>query len=227
MYERFTDGARAVMQRANLEALRFQHEYIGTEHILLGLVKDNLGAAVLEELNVDPQRIRLDVEKVIQAGPEPVRIASGLLPQTPRAKKVIEYAIDESRMLRDTYIGTEHLLLGLIREGEGVAGITLAQHMVTTESTRAALAQLRSSQMPLEVRVSSEALSPSGRQSGFLILPSQQIRETLDRFRVFLGLNSIAETVGVILNTHLYMEEEIDVRFVLLPKDGKLPVASS
>lgn len=125
MYERFTDRARKVMQLANQEAQRFNHEYIGTEHILLGLVKEGSGVAanVLKNLDVDLRKIRLEVEKLVQSGPDMVTM--GKLPQTPRAKKVIEYAIEEARNLTHNYVGTEHLLLGLLREDEGVAAQVL------------------------------------------------------------------------------------------------------
>src|SRR5438105_5853496 len=97
MYERFTDRARKVMQLANQEAQRFNHEYIGTEHILLGLVKEGTGVAanVLKNLDIDLRKIRLEVEKIVQAGTDMVTM--GKLPQTPRAKKVIEYSIEEAR----------------------------------------------------------------------------------------------------------------------------------
>jgi ATP-dependent Clp protease ATP-binding subunit ClpC len=125
MYERFTDRARKVMQLANQEAQRFNHEYIGTEHILLGLVKEGSGvaASVLKNLDVDLRKIRMEVEKIVQAGPDMVTM--GRLPHTPRAKKVIEYAIEEARNLNHNYVGTEHLLLGLLREMEGVAAQVL------------------------------------------------------------------------------------------------------
>jgi len=125
MYERFTDRARKVMQLANQEAQRFNHEYIGTEHILLGLVKEGSGVAanVLKNLDVDLRKIRIEVEKIVQTGPDMVTM--GKLPQTPRAKKVIEYAMEEARNLNHNYVGTEHLLLGLLREQEGVAAQVL------------------------------------------------------------------------------------------------------
>ena len=125
MYERFTDRARKVMQLANQEAQRFNHEYVGTEHVLLGLIKEGSGVAanVLRNLEVDLRKIRNEVEKIVQAGPEMVTM--GKLPQTPRAKKVIEYAIEEARNLNHNYVGTEHLLLGLLREQEGVAAQVL------------------------------------------------------------------------------------------------------
>ena len=125
MYERFTNRARKVIQLANQEAVRFSHGYIGSEHILLGLAKEGSGVAahVLKELDVDLRKIRLEVEKVVLSGPDVV--AMGKLPQTPRAKKVLEYAMEESRNLNHPYTGTEHLLLGLFREPEGVAAVVL------------------------------------------------------------------------------------------------------
>jgi ATP-dependent Clp protease ATP-binding subunit ClpC len=136
MYERFTDRARKVMQLANQEAQRFNHEYIGTEHILLGLVKEGSGVAanVLKNLDIDLRKIRLEVEKIVQAGPDMVTM--GKLPQTPRAKKVIEYSIEEARNLNHNYVGTEHLLLGLLREQEGVAAQVLMNLGLKLEDVR-------------------------------------------------------------------------------------------
>ncbi len=127
MYERFTDRARKVMQLANQEAQRFNHEYIGTEHILLGLVKEGSGVAanVLKNLDVDLRKIRLEVERIVQHGQGGDQVVMGRLPHTPRAKKVIEYSIEEARNLNHSYVGTEHLLLGLLREHEGVAAQVL------------------------------------------------------------------------------------------------------
>src|SRR5271168_2531494 len=136
MYERFTDRARKVMQLANQEAQRFNHEYIGTEHILLGLVKEGSGVAanVLKNLDIDLRKIRLEVEKIVQSGPDMVTM--GKLPQTPRAKKVIEYAMEEARNLNHNYVGTEHLLLGLLREQEGVAAQVLMNLGMKLEDVR-------------------------------------------------------------------------------------------
>ena len=115
MYERFTDRARKVMQLANQEAQRFNHEYVGTEHILLGLVKEGSGVAanVLKNLDIDLRKIRLEVEKIVQTGPD--MVISSKLPHTPGAKKVITHSIEEARNLNHNYVGTEHLLLGLLR----------------------------------------------------------------------------------------------------------------
>ena len=136
MFERFTDRARKVMQLANQEAQRFNHEYIGTEHILLGLVKEGSGVAanVLRNLDIDLRKIRLEVEKLVQSGPEMVTI--GKLPHTPRAKKVIEYSMEEARNLNHNYVGTEHILLGLLREQDGVAAQVLMNLGMKLEDVR-------------------------------------------------------------------------------------------
>src|SRR6201995_666575 len=136
MFERFTDRARKVMALANQEAQRFNHEYIGTEHILLGLVKEasGVGANILKNLDVDLRKVRLEVEKLVKSGPDMVTM--GKLPQTPRAKKVIEYAIEEARNLNHNYVGTEHLLLGLLREHDGVAAQVLMNLSLKREDVR-------------------------------------------------------------------------------------------
>src|SRR5438093_1330303 len=120
MYEQFTDRARKVMQYADVEAHRLRHEYIGTEHILLGLIAEGTGVAanVLRNLDIEPRKVRREVEKIVMGGPD--MPSMGQRPQTPRAKKVFEYAIEEARALKQNYLGTEHLLLGLLREQEGV-----------------------------------------------------------------------------------------------------------
>ena len=138
MYERFTDRARKVMQLANQEAQRFNHEYIGTEHVLLGLVKEGSGVAanVLKNLDVDLRKIRLEVERIVQPGAGGDQVVMGRLPHTPRAKKVIEYSIEEARNLNHNYVGTEHLLLGLLREQEGVAAQVLMNLGLKLEDVR-------------------------------------------------------------------------------------------
>src|SRR3990167_7772425 len=125
MFNRFTERARKVILLAKEEAKRFNHDYIGTEHILLGLVREGEGvaAAVLASFGLTSDKIRMEVEKLVQPGPSTV--ISGDLPFTPKAKKVMELATEEARALGHNYIGTEHLLLGLIREGEGVASQVL------------------------------------------------------------------------------------------------------
>ncbi|MCJ7692185.1 MAG: ATP-dependent Clp protease ATP-binding subunit [Sedimentisphaerales bacterium] len=136
MFERFTDRARKVMALANQEAQRFNHEFIGTEHLLLGLVKEGsgVGATVLKNLDVDIKKLRLEVEKLVHSGPDMVTM--GKLPQTPKAKKVIEYAIEEARSLNHNYVGTEHILLGLLRESDGIAAQVLMNLGLKLEEVR-------------------------------------------------------------------------------------------
>ncbi|HYF51324.1 MAG TPA: ATP-dependent Clp protease ATP-binding subunit [Planctomycetota bacterium] len=136
MFDRFTDRARKVMSFARQEAERFNHDYIGTEHVLLGLVKEGSGVAanVLENLEVDLEKVRLEVEKLVKPAPDVVTM--GQLPFTPRAKKVLEFAIDEARALDHNYVGTEHLLLGLLREQEGLAAQVLMNLGLKLEDVR-------------------------------------------------------------------------------------------
>jgi ATP-dependent Clp protease ATP-binding subunit ClpC len=160
MFERLTDRARKVMALANQEAQRFNHEYIGTEHILLGLVKEGsgVGANVLKNLDIDLRKVRLEVEKLVKSGPEMVTM--GKLPQTPRAKKVIEYAIEEARNLNHNYVGTEHLLLGLLREHDGVAAQVLLNLGLKLEEVREEVLNL------LGAGVESEEGPPAGGEPG-------------------------------------------------------------
>ena len=119
-FEKFSERARRVLSLAQEEAQRFNHNYIGTEHILLGLVRESDGTAakVLASLAIELSKVRSAVEFIIGKGET---ASSGEIGLTPRAKKVIELAVDEARRLNHHYIGTEHLLIGLMREGEGVA----------------------------------------------------------------------------------------------------------
>jgi ATP-dependent Clp protease ATP-binding subunit ClpA len=127
MYERFTDRARKVLQLANQEAQRLNHEYIGTEHVLMGLLKEGSGVAanVLKNLDISLYKAEELIKRIVQPGPDEVTM--GKLPQTPRCKKVIEYAIEEARTMGLNYLGTEHLLLGLLREKEGIAAQVLVE----------------------------------------------------------------------------------------------------
>jgi len=142
MFDRFTERARKVIILAKEEAKRFNHDYIGTEHILLGLIKEgeSVAAAVLQNLGLSLDTIRLEVEKLVQFGPS--TIVSGDIPFTPKAKKVIELAMDEARRLGHNYIGTEHLLLGLIKEGEGVASHVLMNVGLDLNKVRAEVIKL-------------------------------------------------------------------------------------
>lgn len=148
MFDRFTERARKVIILAKEEAKRFNHDYIGTEHILLGLIKEgeSVAAAVLQNLGLSLDTIRLEVEKLVQFGPS--TIVSGDIPFTPKAKKVIELAMDEARRLGHNYIGTEHLLLGLIKEGEGVASHVLMNVGLDLNKVRSEVIKLLGSSAP-------------------------------------------------------------------------------
>jgi ATP-dependent Clp protease ATP-binding subunit ClpC len=134
-FDKFTERARKVLSLAQEEAQRFQHNYIGTEHLLLGLVREGEGVAakVLSKLGVELQKVRESVEFIIGRGD---RIVLGEIGLTPRAKKVIELAVDEARRMNHHYIGTEHLLLGLLREGEGIGAGVLESLGVRLEIAR-------------------------------------------------------------------------------------------
>jgi ATP-dependent Clp protease ATP-binding subunit ClpC len=150
MFERFTDRARKVMALANQEAQRLNHEYIGTEHILFGLVKEGsgVGANVLKNLDIDLRKVRTEIEKLVKAGPPTVTM--GKLPQTPRAKHVIEHAILEARGLNHNYVGTEHLLLGLLREIDGVAAQVLMNLGVKLEEVREEILNLLGGEIKMQ-----------------------------------------------------------------------------
>jgi ATP-dependent Clp protease ATP-binding subunit ClpC len=137
MFDRFTERARKVMGLARQEAVRFNHDYIGTEHVLLGLVQEGSGVAanVLKNLEVELKKIRLEVEKLVKTGTN-IGTMGGQLPFTPRAKKVLELALEEAGNLGHNYIGTEHLLLGLIRENEGIAAQVLLNLGIKLEEVR-------------------------------------------------------------------------------------------
>ena len=140
-FDRFTERARKVLTLANEEAQRFHHNYIGTEHILLGLVREGDGVAtrVLKDLGVKLPNVRSAVEFLIGQGDQ---ITMGEIGLTPRAKKVIELAVDEARRLGHHYIGTEHLLLGLVREAEGIGAGVLYSLGVSLERARAGVIQI-------------------------------------------------------------------------------------
>ena len=148
MFNRFTERARKVIILAKEEARRFNHDYIGTEHILLGLIREGEGVAatVLQKMNVSLDNIRLEIEKLVQPGP--TTQIMGDIPFTPRAKKALELAAEEARNLGHNYIGTEHLLLGLIREGEGVASQVLLNLGLDLNTVRNEVMELLGSALP-------------------------------------------------------------------------------
>ncbi|MEX2372345.1 MAG: Clp protease N-terminal domain-containing protein, partial [Dehalococcoidia bacterium] len=161
-FDKFTERARRVLTLAQEEAQRFNHSYIGTEHLLLGLVRegDGVAAKVLGNLGVELNKVRSAVEFIIGRGD---RQASGEIGLTPRAKKVIELAVDEARRLQHSYIGTEHLLLGLVREGEGIAAGVLESLGVNLERVRAETQRILAQSQPQGGQASGQAATAGGR----------------------------------------------------------------
>jgi ATP-dependent Clp protease ATP-binding subunit ClpC len=144
-FDKFTERARKVLSLAQEEAQRLHHNYIGTEHLLLGLVREGEGVAakVLTSLGVDLEKVRKAIEDIIGRGD---RIVLGEIGLTPRAKKVIELAVDEARLLNHHYIGTEHILLGLIREGNGIGAGVLESFELRLQEVRAKIIQVLNEQ---------------------------------------------------------------------------------
>src|SRR2546430_4795113 len=132
----FTPRAQQVLALARKEADRFNHNYVGTEHLLLGLIKLGQGVAVnvLQKMGLDLETVRMEVEKQVGSGPETKMV--GNIPYTPRVKKVLALAGKEAKALNHSYVGTEHILLGLLREGEGVAARVLKSLEIDIERTR-------------------------------------------------------------------------------------------
>ncbi|HEX5871965.1 MAG TPA: ATP-dependent Clp protease ATP-binding subunit, partial [Longimicrobium sp.] len=158
----FTDRVRKVLAMAREEAIRLQHDYVGTEHILLGLIREGEGvaAAVLNNLNVDLDQVQEKVEESVRRGK--ATIALGELPYTSRAKKVLEFAMAEARELNHSYVGTEHLLLGLLREEKGIAAEVLGQLGVTLEDARRETLKLLGSEPSATPTASTPTASATG-----------------------------------------------------------------
>jgi len=161
MFDKFTERAKKIINLAREEAARLGHDYIGTEHLLLGLVKEGGGVAtaVLENLGLDLERIKLEVEKSINMGGGTMTL--GEVPFTPRAKKVLELALEEAQALGHNYIGTEHILLGLIREGEGVASRVLERFNLRIEKAREMTIYLLGGNLPKYMQSQTKSNTPT------------------------------------------------------------------
>ncbi len=169
MFERFTDRARRVVVLAQEEARLLNHNYIGTEHILLGLIHEGEGVAAkaLESLGISLESVREQVQEIIGQGQQ---APSGHIPFTPRAKKVLELSLREALQLGHNYIGTEHILLGLIREGEGVAAQVLIKLGADLNRVRQQVLQLLSGYQGKETAAAGSGGQPEGTPSGSLVL---------------------------------------------------------
>jgi len=165
MFNRFTDRAKRIIILAREEAARLNHDYIGTEHLLLGLVKMGEGVAVttLQSFGLDLDSLRLEIEKLIQPGPGTITI--GEIPFTPSAKKVLDLAMDEARTLGHNYIATEHILLGLIREEEGIGARVLSASGVDLRKVRARILEILGEVSSADTQTMTKA-SPSSPKGG-------------------------------------------------------------
>src|ERR1700682_5918144 len=192
-FEKFTERARKVLSLAQEEAQRFQHNYIGTEHLLLGLVREGEGVAakVLANLGVELNKVRSAVEFIIGRGD---RVVVGEIGLTPRAKKVIELAVDEARRLNHHYIGTEHLLLGLVREGEGIAAGVLESLGVNLEKVRTQTIQVLSQSGASHERDAKQPKTP-----------------TIDQMGIDLTASARAGTLDPVIGRHQEIERVIQI----------------
>src|SRR5579863_110546 len=192
-FDKFTERARKVLSLAQEEAQRFNHNYIGTEHLLLGLVRegDGVAAKVLSNLGVELNKVRSAVEFIIGRGD---RIVLGEIGLTPRAKKVIELAVDEARRLNHHYIGTEHLLLGLVREGEGIAAGVLESLGVNLEKVRTQT-----------IQVLSQSGAPHERDAKHSKTP------TIDQMGIDLTAAARAGTLDPVIGRHQEIERVIQI----------------
>ena len=198
MFERFTDRARRVITLAQEEARMLHHDYIGTEHILLGLIHEGRGVAAraLESLGISLVAVRQQVEEIIGQGQQPT---PGHIPFTPRAKKVLELSLREALQLGHNYIGTEHILLGLIREGHGVAAQVLAKLGADLDRVRQQVIQLLQ-EHPAEEAASARSSAPELR-----LLPAAQTRfEAVEQ-----RLAAVEQQVGIGPDTS-DLDEQID-----------------
>src|SRR5216117_2401632 len=192
-FEKFTERARKVFSLAQEEAQRFNHNYIGTEHLLLGLVRegDGVAARVLGNMGVQLPKVRSAVEFISGRGEGAVIGEIGL---TPRAKRVIELAIDEARRLNHHYIGTEHLLLGLVREGEGIAAGVLESLGVNLEKVRTQT-----------IQVLSQSGAPHERDAKHSKTP------TIDQMGIDLTAAARAGTLDPVIGRHQEIERVIQI----------------
>ena len=185
MFERFTDRARRVVVLAQEEARLLNHDHIGTEHILLGLVHEDegVGAQALESLNIKLEAVRREVEELVGQGESP---PSEHIPFTPRAKKVLELSLREAIQLGHNYIGTEHILLGILREGEGVACQVLVKLGANLPTVRARVLQL-------------VAKRPGKGASEALLTLSPELAAVLDEARRAAEANGESEVTPIYL----------------------------
>jgi ATP-dependent Clp protease ATP-binding subunit ClpC len=197
VFERFTERARQVVVLAQDEARALRHNYIGTEHILLGLLREEegLAARALESLDVTLEEVRAQVARIVGPGEE---VTSGQIPFTPRAKKVLELSLKEALSLGHKYIGTEHVLLGLVRENEGVAARILLDFGLDSEKLRNEVMSMLSGRGPAPRRQRSRAKGAP--QSAFDLRPLESrmvlLGDELGRVRRRVGFAVVLAAVA-------------------------------
>jgi hypothetical protein len=228
MFERFTDRARRVVVLAQEEARLLNHNYIGTEHILLGLIHEGEGVAAkaLESLGISLEAVRAQVEQIIGRGEE---TPSGHIPFTPRTKKVLELSLREALQLGHNYIGTEHILLGLIREGQGVAAQVLVKLGAGLDRVRQVVVQLLAGYAGAaaagpgqlgQVRLSQReaATMVAGGPGVYQDVPAELVRVVPLAREVFRGFG-----VRIVLISLEIWSSWLDLRYVLLPEEPPGP----
>ena len=218
-FDKFTERARKVLMLAQEEAQRFNHNYIGTEHMLLGLVRegDGVAARVLDSMGVQLPKVRSAVEFIIGRGNGTVEGDIGL---TPRAKKVLELAVDEGRRLKHEYVGTEHLLLGLVREGEGIAAGVLESLGVNLQKVRAQVERALAGEPlgsppppPYIARSSGPAVESLSRRTLALLVRAFDEAEKTGHPRVGIGhllLSLLKETDQVVVRALTELEPRLE-----------------
>ncbi|MDP3685776.1 MAG: Clp protease N-terminal domain-containing protein [bacterium] len=206
------------MQLANLEAQRFNHEYIGTEHVLLGIVKvgDSPAASILTRCGVRLPQICQEVEKMVPSGPDMVTM--GKLPQTPHTKMVLEHAVQEARDLGHQHVGTEHLLLGLLREEEGVAAQVLRGLGVNLDEARAAVLALFERESAGTALASSVSPAP-GESITLAVTLSPKAVESFQQLQELSGRTTLEGVLVAALRVYLPAEATFTVRRV--PRDSE------
>jgi hypothetical protein len=221
MFERFTDRARRVVVLAQEEARHLDHNYIGTEHILLGLIHEGEGVAAraLTALDISLEAVRVQVEEIVGRGSD---APGGHIPFTPRAKKVLELSLREALALGHNYIGTEHILLGLIREGEGVAAQVLVKEGGSLDRVRQAVVQLLAGTSGLESeQVAGMSARISQEQAMSMVAggPGVYREEPAELVRVVPVAREVHREAGmrVVLISLEIWSGWLDLRFAMLP----------
>lgn len=212
MFEKFTERARKVMGLSRQEAQRLNSEFIGTEHILLAIIQEGGGVAakVIKNLNVDLKRVRQEIEKLITPSTSPT-VTLGQLPFSPRAKNVIKFAEEEAYRLRADVIGTEHLLLGILREGEGIAAQVLENLGLKTDEVRRMVLEFlgvegKEDRMPQDTRMKVkffEKVEKTPEKGSYLILKGEPYRQS-----------------GVVTMTGIAKEKQLEVAAAVAEKHG-------